>query len=408
MYRLTACLLFCALFLNARMSFAEPTQPLCGTVLTPYGTPAEGATVALTTCKHRVSIQADNKIHTQKGKEHYVLQTDQSGKFQFDYFDFQNEQQGWAPPATPDYAIYITHESGFCYLPQKDMETLLKGTLVPPEILLDSWGRIEGTVSIGTKPAQGVQLSFRPTFDVARPEFNAMSHHRAASDENGRFVFEQVPACKGTVTRGIFLDDSRIVYGDFGSNRIEVDVSPSGIEFVTLGGKGRAVIGKLVREEGFDLSWEECVLICVDQPERPDKKTYDELFKAKVPETIKEEEDINQQYKLLSEWEETTEEGKAFAPIRRAYERNRNTNINKRNNGIPAGISEDGTFRIDELPEGNWQLEIDSSGGWMRGIGEEVNTFCAVLDHRFTMEPIPNGVSDDPLDLGTLTVKEVK
>jgi len=74
-----------------------------------------------------------------------------------------------------------------------------------------------------------------------------------------------------------------------------------------------------------------------------------------------------------------------------------------------AYASNDGTFRIDNIFEGNWRIEIELRPSASDGMGFGMSSQpIATLTHDFTMEPIPGQVSDEPLDLGVLTLKKIE
>jgi hypothetical protein len=76
-------------------------------------------------------------------------------------------------------------------------------------------------------------------------------------------------------------------------------------------------------------------------------------------------------------------------------------NFAKRDKALSCMINPDGTFRLDDVSEGDWQLTVTidsfSSGGYEQG---------GKLEHTFTIAAVPGGVSDEPLDLGMLEIKK--
>jgi len=68
---------------------------------------------------------------------------------------------------------------------------------------------------------------------------------------------------------------------------------------------------------------------------------------------------------------------------------------------LRCAIAPDGTFRLDDVSEGDWQLTV-TLYAFPEGRYEQTGT----LEHKFTIAAIPGGVSDEPMDLGTLEVKK--
>jgi hypothetical protein len=418
MYHSFASSLFCVLLLTAPTpifqdrtpDFAEPQEiaapklsegiPLHGTVLTPEGFPATDATLALATGKNIPHVHK-GKIITVQGKEHYVVQTDRDGKFAFEYIDFQQEQRAnIALLGMPviDYAVIILHDTGTRYLLPEEMEAaIIKRT----PITLERWGRVEGTIYTGTKPAKGIDMDI------------SLNHRRnptapfiswslgTVSDANGLFVFEQVPPGSGAIRRGIRTLDMPLKKRVHSIGWVGFDLRDGETLLLDkIGGDGRPVIGKIVlKDTETEFKYEDYLVQIRTLTERFESKAYNELYTKTVPESIRTERDYAKKNKMLADWETTTEEGRTFAPARRKFEDQQMLHAMQRNGHWKlSGISPEGTFRIDDVPAGDWQLTIVTVEGRLRVDMEPL------LKHRFEMPVIPNGVSDDPLDVGTLTL----
>ena len=65
---------------------------------------------------------------------------------------------------------------------------------------------------------------------------------------------------------------------------------------------------------------------------------------------------------------------------------------------LTASIARDGTFRIDDVPPGEYALKVSFS--------ERKHSAGSLYDVHFTVPPVENGYSPDPVDLGTLTLEK--
>jgi thiol-disulfide isomerase/thioredoxin len=354
-----------------KLSEEKLSQTLHGTVLTPEGKPAANATVALAT--HKQHLMLDNgRTHS---PESYVTKTDKDGKFKFAYFDFENEReprQTFPSGAKVfDYIIIVLHDSGFRRLTQNDMETVFKNKPIP----LEKWGQVEGTVYTGTKTTENVPLIISHQFSTQVGkvyEPSAHWHYSVTSGENGKFAFKQVPTGSGSIQRGVPMGKSGGTR--FSHSCAEFEVRPDETTTVKVGGDGRPVIGKLVPAEGFEKvpDWRYATVETDIMPPVVNRSGFSLLMSVltKPGGTNKQVEKKRLQQRLCS-------------------------------------VAADGTFRLDDVPEGDWLIMVKLETPLLPGQPWSNRITCK-LDHRFTMGEIPNGVSDDPLDLGTLTVKKVE
>jgi hypothetical protein len=161
----------------------------------------------------------------------------------------------------------------------------------------------------------------------------------ARTDGHGKFVFKYLPAGTWIISQG----NSTTPIWDFGS----VVVKAGETNDLTLGRTGRPVIGKLQLPAEVTNSGKEFV-----------GGSNGMLFG-----------------------------GLCIVQVR----------FNGSSGGIEVSITTDGTFRISEVPAGTWRLEADI----VRGIGDISQPLCT-FGKTVVVSEIPEGHSDEPLDLGTL------
>jgi thiol-disulfide isomerase/thioredoxin len=189
-----------------------------------------------------------------------------------------------------------------------------------------------------------------------------------------------------------------------------LELKPGETRAVTLGGVGRPVIGRLVPSPEFETlpNWTFSHITAVPVLERAEfpRIAYEELWEKMVPRHVEEETDPVRR----AAWFETEEGEKwkaALDELLKGYnatvERNRTKEAMQR----VSGVSSDGTFRLDDIPEGNWTLrvQLDSPPPTtdVCGTGGTIGT----LNYDFVVAAVPGGVSDEPLDIGTLEVKQL-
>ncbi len=128
----------------------------------------------------------------------------------------------------------------------------------------------------------------------------------------------------------------------------------------------------------------------------------------KLPSSVKGASTPDQREKLYEDWK-ATEEGKTYAEELEKLQEKQGEWLKQdqasREKSRICAIAADGTFRLMDVTEGDQMLEIElnaspEEGQWQgKPLGRST--------HRFNMPAVPGGVSDDPTDLGILTVQKV-
>jgi len=207
--------------------------------------------------------------------------------------------------------------------------------------------------------------------------------------------------------------------GRYSSIEGAIKLEPGETATVTLGGFGRPIIGKLVPAAEFETppNWSFAIATCQLTPEPLDffgmqagiEKLREEMMPKELLEAPKEGEDQEKRIERFRAWNES-EDGKKFHAAINEMIKDTNAaqerNNEKRDKAQAGAVASDGTFRIDDVQEGNWTLtiQLDSPPPPDQcGIGERIGT----LEYQFSVPAIPGGVSDEPLDIGTLEVNRV-
>ncbi|MGE3819911.1 MAG: sigma-70 family RNA polymerase sigma factor [Isosphaeraceae bacterium] len=306
---------------------------LSGVVKRPDGTPEPGAVVIIGGFELvRGTVQRPDE-------RSFRTETDAEGRFTL-------------PPLDEPFPMTAFGASGFVTIDGEPVE----------EITLKPWGRIEGVALVGSKPMVGQNVSL--TQSPSRP-FNAITVTQGdgtTTDAEGRFTFEKVMPNPDVIVMAPFD----------GTIQTWAEVKPGETTQVTLGGKGRPVVGKLVRPEG--VSSEDWAGARVVVGLRSDR--------LPVP---------PRPVDAPADWLETwwnSDEGRAY---RRSYV---NRSLQK--------TDPDGSFRFDAVEEGAYRLTVQAWTGVLPGRGP-VSGRPFTVDVPLQVPPIPGNQSEEPLDLGTLT-----
>ncbi len=202
-------------------------------------------------------------------------------------------------------------------------------------ITLSAWSKLEGTLKIGDKPGAKETITYNPE---SLPELNGVTFDfQTQTDEIGHFVFDKIPLGEGTVTRSLRTKGNLRL----NTHTIHVEAIPGQAAKINIGGTGRPVTGKII-----------------------------------IPEQIKKRTD----------WQHI--EG--------------SLNIDSPDNPyllIGFDVNNDGSFRIDDVPAGEYLLYIqayDLNSQLQLSNMEQVGS----LSHQFSVPDIPGGRSDQALELG--------
>ncbi len=322
-------------------------EPLTGIVRGPDGRVVVGADVALSNADNDARIQNGRLVANRLVGEALHTKTDTEGRFRFQ------------PQAKP-VAIVAAHDAaGFAV---KSPEEVARST----EITLKPWGRIEGLLKIGKKPAAGQKAA---AWQVDQT-FRGRVDYDATADGSGRFVFERVTPGRMTVYR--WVDDADH-HGWTASHPINVDVRPGETVKVQVGGTGRPVVGRLAPLEGVKLAafflmhgghlatgrvWPPTPDDYPDFTEEQKAAWWDAFFKT--PEGHAYQEEMEREYAVL--------------------------------------VRPDGTFRIDDVPAGRYTLTLPFEERTAGGRGDR----RALARVEVVVPKMPGGRSDQPLDLGAV------
>ena len=330
-------------------------EGLSGVVRLPGGTPAEGAQVTLVTPGRNAYIQNGRES---RGSDCATTRTNADGKYQF-------------PPESGKWLIVAFHDGGYAELHGEDVTSAADITLAP-------WARVTGRLMIGVEPGGGEGIVLRMREDFDRDEPRVFHDIRTTSDSDGRFAFDRVPPGKVTVGREIATGPNMRSI----QQMMPLELAPGEETDVALGGSGRPIIGRVVVPDGREVNLAYGMHSMGEKIDLP-KPPYPEDW-----ETM----DADVRREWAQQWR-ATDEGKAYEQMQQeAYATRRSFSF---------GLNADGTFRIEDIPAGEYTLSIQlheppTSGSC--GFGDALGRA-----HTEVVVPeMPDGRSDEPLDVGEL------
>jgi hypothetical protein len=200
---------------------------LTGTVYLPSGGPAQNAEVIIGNATMRLNLQ-----YSADGIRQYkFVKTGADGRF-------------FLPSQDESFVLAVVHEAGFAQVTDEQFAA-------KPEIYLQPWGRVEGTLWLGTVRGAGRRVILQ-SIEQGRTQITQYS--QAITDANGFFVFKRVAAEAITIAHGVETSDGRM-----NTYSKQITVKAGETFYVEPGKYGRTVVGTVVlpggRTEAVDWSY---------------------------------------------------------------------------------------------------------------------------------------------------------
>ena len=324
-----------------------------GSVVGPEGRPVAGAFIGLNGEGYGFFVRRDGLPVSGNGAPQTI--TDAAGRFSL------RRQLGAQ-------TVLVVHELGCALVP------IGEGFRAP--IVLRPWGAIEGTLLVGGKPASGQTVSLGvPLSDNDSMPPGIQAQGNATTDAEGRFRFDRVPAGLFTVSR--YFNFNRGGTGPVGIGAPHrVEVPAGGVGEATIGTSGRAVVGRLALANPVTgYAWRDDLqsLVQVRDDLPPVGPT------AGFPGSPE------------------------FMKAVRADNR-REAQIAKHFLTLQA----DGSFRIDDVPPGNYLLKLRVSTPPKDVSASDAESFfrpeLGRMERPIVVPDSPDPATAGPLDLGVLTI----
>jgi beta-lactamase regulating signal transducer with metallopeptidase domain/protocatechuate 3,4-dioxygenase beta subunit len=338
----------------------QPAKDIAVNIVTAAGKPAAKAKIALGVAGSQISIK---KGEIDDGSTFATrFDADVDGHFSF-------------PAPDEPFQLVITHSSGFAYLKSADGP-------ISNQIKLTPWARVEGTFRVGKQPAPNVVLSMfvEGIHSYGDDVPNIFTGHDVTTGKDGRFVFERAFPGRGRIGRRILLmvDDGATEVTS--SLRVSAEFIAGKTTTLNLGGTGRPVVGKLAPPAGYSkkVLWNFALI-----------KAQNALKPPPAPTPPKK---VGNDPKKYQAWWKTwieTPAGRAWKSASESYRQ-----LMLESPYITASVDRDGSFRIDDVPEGNYVLRVRFSK----------NAVGVLSGYRFAVPAVEEGRAAKSLELGTLTL----
>lgn len=322
----------------------RPTRPaVSGVVRRANGSPAPEAEVYLAT-KSRPVIAQNGKLLL-NAEMLPMVRTGGEGRFSF-------------PPQVEDGVVFVLDKQGYAIQTEEELKTQPLVTLVP-------WGRVEGTVRVGNQPGASEKVILRQSSRDQWLNGRIVFNGSAVADASGRFVLDRVLAEPLMISREVPFTPHKIGFTPW----IPVKVEPGQTVHLTIGGLGRPVTGRFVKPAGLkalvDFGMGHARL---------------RLNKPVVPMPV----GLTAEQK--AEWYERwlmTDAGREYLEYQGL------------DHNYPVRLEADGSFRIEEVEPGTYELFVR-----VDGLSDEGRHPVAGASRMVTIPAMPGGRSDVPLELG--------
>jgi thiol-disulfide isomerase/thioredoxin len=356
-----------------------------GVVLTPEGSPAAGRTVYFSRLKDLLYLTGTNMTLKDASSGARSAVTDAAGRFSF-------------APDLAAFAVVVADDAGFALVRVEDLKA-------SPEVRLQPWARVEGALKIGTQPGanETVRLAdaFAPDAYYPRRFPPYAISVETTTDSAGRFVFPRVPPVDVKVFHAPKLGrgQARLVPITQITN---LTLTAGATRATTLGGQGRPVMGRVVLKN-YDkpIDWQDQVFwidsLAPAPSDCPNFDAISNVFHLDMKAARNAEEKEAAQARYLAEQERVSRQLGAYysSPAGRQYWFSKRSYVLR--------CARDGSFRIDDVPGGKYQLTIDPRELDDKR-GQRKSPLLAWRRQEIDVPVSPGGRSDTPLDLGVITM----
>ncbi|HEY1683947.1 MAG TPA: carboxypeptidase-like regulatory domain-containing protein [Tepidisphaeraceae bacterium] len=377
---------------------------ITGTVFDANHKPLPGAMVHLVLSNQPLQIQNHGSISV-SGQEIPPMQTDSTGHFGFEpqvgAFDLvcvtpEGYARVDAPALHPEKAPSGTPERA-----QKQPTTRLSSY----DLILQPWGTVKGKLMVGSNAGAHIGLGLQminSNWDGHQPQ--VYLNDLLTTDIDGQFSFDHVPPGEVQVVKIIRNGDSQIY-----SAMMRLDIKPGETAAVHLGGTGRPIVGKFAIPSSFPrnnwIAWNASLqphMAHLQGPPMPEMPLSIRMGSAEAKRKWLEQWIKTPEGKALIaaqiKWFKTPEGQASLAAAKKPIE-----NVGQMN--FSFAVQPDGTFRIDDVPAGSYEIFTHFfPAAIMNGGSGDWNHPLGTSQKEIVVPVMPGGRSDAAMDLGTIAV----
>jgi hypothetical protein len=239
------------------------------------------------------------------------------------------------PPQATHFQLVILHPSGYAHIKSGDEP-------ISETIPLTAWAQVTGTFRIGDRLVSGVPITINvdTVHSYGKEVPSIFVHHDVTTDRDGEFRFDRVVAGNGWIGRRMMLTVENGATEVTSSIMYPANFKPGQAARHDLGGNGISVMGRL-----------------------------------QAPETFKDP--------ILWNFALVTARMDVPPPLRNSAP------------SITASLDRNGSFRIDDMPAGDYRLDVRFNRG----------APGRLADQRFTVPASNPGQTGQLIDLGTLELQ---
>lgn len=341
-----------------------PGAEITGVVLKPDGTPAADAEVGLQVENKYLAVGRGTFASSFSARQDgLIVNADSQGHFTLPLYE-------------KAISVVALNEEGFARVSLDELKT-------SPQLRLQKWGRIEGSLKMSRHPATNETVVVQPVFQpssvrringtndtvlkqsVAVPLIYDFESFKSRTDDHGQFEIALVPPGEVSLARLVDIGHGTREHRRLGN----VDVKAGQTEKVQYGEDGKTVIGKIVFDgtNTIDLQNSRASL---------HSPAASLLMKLKTAQSAEERNALMQ-----------SEEFKKAIENARDYS---------------ASVAQDGTFRVEDVPPGKYELGVHemSPGFRMARPPAEFRIFNST--HEIV---VPAGTNEWTVDAGTVEMK---
>jgi uncharacterized GH25 family protein len=284
-------------------------------------------------------------------------------------------------PPRDRFCVFVLGDNCYAVLTQSQ----LGGAGEPPTVRATAFGRVEGRFLVGPSPLGLGKVSLRGIVRNTLTQ-GALIHlsHEATTDAKGRFAFDRVldqsdARIARVEERRDLGQPDRIGPGAFSSGEV-VAIEAGRTVTVTIGGRGRPVVGRVEAPEGWtqpiDFGSTGAVHLATDLSPVPYPA---EMFRAPNFSF-----DATDALRWAAQWRQSPEGRAHLARFLNAQTR----------------LESDGSFRFDDVPPGPYRLDTILDDGTVPG-----RSSFARVGTTFSIPPLPQLRSDEPFEVGTIRLR---